>query len=70
MTKMSFQDLVARLGRPLTEQHTIAGLAVRSDSFRCGCVRMARAWKGRDELEIEFHPCQVHQQDFEGRVIL
>ena len=66
MTKVTHLELRHKLGRPLTEQHAIAGLAVRGDCFRCSCLRVVRAWKGQDELEIEFRPCQVHQQDFEG----
>jgi len=42
MAEMSYQELVARLGEPLTEKHLTGGLGVRSDCFKCGCLRIVR----------------------------
>jgi len=68
MAEMSYQELVARLGEPLVERHVAGTAGVRSDCWPCGCIRIARL--RIDEMDVEFHPCQVHQQDFEGVTVL
>ena len=68
MAEMSYQELVARLGEPLTEKHLTGGLGIRSDCFKCGCLRIVRLRV--DEMDVEFHPCQAHRQEFEGVTVL
>jgi len=65
---MSYQELVARLGEPLVEKHVAGTAGVRSDCFKCGCLRIVRM--RIDEMDIGFHPCQVHQKDFAEVTVL
>ena len=65
---MSYQELVARLGEPLTEKHLTGTTAVRADNWPCGCLRIVRMRV--DQMDVEFHPCQAHRQEFEGVMVL
>ena len=67
--ELTYRELVAKLGESLVERHLAsATTGVRSDCWRCGCLRIVRA--RASEADIEFVPCAEHKREFEGRVIL
>ncbi|MBM4467447.1 MAG: hypothetical protein FJ014_18140 [Chloroflexi bacterium] len=68
MAEITYRELRAKLGDPLTEKHLAGTTGVRADNFKCGCLRIVRLRV--DEMDVEFHPCQVHQQEFEGVTVL
>ena len=65
--ELTYQELVERLGEPLTERHVAGTVGVRADNWPCGCLRITRM--RIDEMDIKFHPCAEHEAEFEGRII-
>lgn len=68
MTEMSYQQLVRRLGPPLTEKHLAGATGVRSDCFKCGCLRLVKMRP--DAMTVQFVPCAEHKSEFEGETVL
>jgi len=66
--KLTYYELVERLGVPFVERHLAGTTGVRSDCWPCGCLRL---FKMRlDAMSVEFVPCAEHKSDLEGRVVL
>ena len=66
--ELTYRELVERLGEPLTERHVAGTTGVRSDCWRCGCLRICRL--RIDDMDIEFHPCAEHAAEFSEVTVL
>jgi len=73
--KLSYQQLVEKLGKPTVDRLVVGTVGFRCDKFPCGCTRIVRIGdallqdeKGRIviQAEVEFYPCEAHAAEFEG----
>ena len=74
--KLSYEKLVAKLGEPTVDRKVLGTLGLRFDEFPCGCTRVVRMGdvplpiddQGRIRLKckVEFHPCELHADEFAG----
>ena len=72
--KLSYQQLVERMGEPTVAKKVLGTLGYRFDEFPCGCTRVVRMGdvplpiddEGRIVLrcEVQFHACEAHESEF------
>ena len=72
--KLSYQQLVDRLGEPTVTRKVMGTLGYRFDEFPCGCTRVVRMGDNPlpidDEghvvlrCEVQFHACRTHASEF------
>ena len=80
LEKITFDELVAKLGQPEENQIITGTMGIKFSIFPCGCTRILHVGGLPYELidehgntviksRIEFRPCEIHKAEFEGKEV-
>jgi len=80
LKKITFDELVAKLGQPEENQFVTGTMGVKFWIFPCGCARILHVGGLSYELidehgntvlksSMEFRPCKTHKAEFEGKKV-
>lgn len=79
---LSYQDLVAQLGKPTTDRKVIGMVGYRFDEWPCGCLRAVRMGNHVGYIPVNkegqrimsmttsFHPCEEHREEFAEKEVI